>query len=216
MFTGLVECMGKLVSLRQINSEKLANAELGMSVDDVRIRVELNSPTQDTDAQGFCADVKVGDSISVSGVCLTALDVSENGFSADVSNETLRLTSLGQLKEGASVNLEKALLPSSRLGGHFVSGHVDGLARITDISDDARSQRWVFTAPLALMRYIAVKGSVCLDGVSLTVNEVHGDIFSVNLIPHTLVKTTLAHRSLGDYVNLEVDLIARYLDRLRG
>ena len=218
MFTGLVECMGMLVSLqpsggKNVGDEHVGDEKLGS---DIRIRVELDPQTENAGANAFCADVHEGDSISVSGVCLTALDVSENGFSADVSNETLRLTSLGQLKAGASVNLEKALLPSSRLGGHFVSGHVDGLARVTRISHDARSQRWEFSAPPALMRFIAVKGSVCLDGVSLTVNEVHEDRFGVNLIPHTLAKTSLAQRSVGEYVNLEVDLIARYLDRLRG
>lgn len=213
MFTGLVECMGKLVSLQPSGSE---NALVDNGASDIRIRVEVDSPAENSGANVFCADVQEGDSISVSGVCLTALDVSANGFSADVSNETLRLTSLGQLKVDASVNLEKALLPSSRLGGHFVSGHVDGLARVTNISHDARSQRWEFSAPQSLMRFIAVKGSVCLDGVSLTVNEVQDDRFGVNLIPHTLAKTSLAKRAVGDYVNLEVDLIARYLDRLRG
>lgn len=208
MFTGLVECMGTLVSLQRIGDENVGG--------DVRIRVELDSVMENADANAFCSDVRAGDSISVSGVCLTALDITDSGFSADVSNETLRLTSLGQLKAGASVNLEKALLPSCRLGGHFVSGHVDGLACVTRISDDARSQRWEFSAPPALMRFIAVKGSVCLDGVSLTVNEVEGDRFGVNLIPHTLAKTSLAQRAVGEYVNLEVDLIARYLDRLRG
>ena len=212
MFTGLVECMGKLVSVQPSGGEK-ALVDNGGS--DIRIRVEVNSEAENA-ANAFCADVHEGDSISVSGVCLTALDVSASGFSADVSNETLRLTSLGQLKAGSRVNLEKALLPSSRLGGHFVSGHVDGLARVTNISHDARSQRWEFSAPQSLMRFIAVKGSVCLDGVSLTVNEVQDDRFSVNLIPHTLARTSLAQRAVGHYVNLEVDLIARYLDRLRG
>ncbi len=222
MFTGLVECMGKLVSLQASGGEKALadndsdNSDSDNSGSDIRIRVEIDSLAENSSANAFCADVREGDSISVSGVCLTALDVTNSGFSADVSNETLRLTSLGQLKAGASVNLEKALLPSSRLGGHFVSGHVDGLARVTSISHDARSQRWEFSAPQSLMRFIAVKGSVCLDGVSLTVNEVQGDRFGVNLIPHTLAKTSLAQRAVGDYVNLEVDLIARYLDRLRG
>jgi len=213
MFTGLVECMGKLVSLQSRGGKNVGDEKVG---GDIRIRVELDSETENTGANAFCADVREGDSISVSGVCLTALEVSASGFSADVSNETLRLTSLGQLNAGASVNLEKALLPSSRLGGHFVSGHVDGLARVTSISHDARSQRWEFSAPQALMRFIAVKGSVCLDGVSLTVNEVQDDRFGVNLIPHTLAKTSLAQRAVGECVNLEVDLIARYLDRLRG
>ena len=200
--------MGKLARLQQtgknVGGENIESCDL-------RIRVELGSGTRE-----FFADVHEGDSISVSGVCLTALDISDDGFSADVSNETLRLTSLGQLNVGASVNLEKALLPSTRLGGHFVSGHVDGLAQVTNISQDARSQRWEFSAPQALMRFIAVKGSVCLDGVSLTVNDVTETSFSVNLIPHTLAKTSLTDRKVGDFVNLEVDLIARYLDRLRG
>lgn len=209
MFTGLVECMGKLASLQALGSEKVGGG-------DIRIRVELDSHPVSGGISDFCADVREGDSISVSGVCLTALAINSTGFSADVSNETLRLTSLGYLKAGARVNLEKALLPTSRLGGHFVSGHVDGLARVTSVTQDARSQRWEFSAQESLMRFIAVKGSVCLDGVSLTVNEVIENRFSVNLIPHTLAKTSLTERKVGDAVNLEVDLIARYLDRLRG
>ena len=198
--------MGKLASL-----QKSAGAS-----GDIRIRIEVDGLTASVGAGDFCADVAEGDSISVSGVCLTALAITSSGFSADVSNETLRLTSLGQLNIGASVNLEKALLPSSRLGGHFVSGHVDGLAQVLNIRVDSRSQRWEFAAPQSLMRFIAVKGSVCLDGVSLTVNEVIDNRFSVNLIPHTLAKTSLTDRKVGDFLNLEVDLIARYLDRLRG
>lgn len=198
--------MGKLASLQNSAGES----------GDIRIRIEVDALAASFDATGFCADVGEGDSISVSGVCLTALAITSSGFSADVSNETLRLTSLGQLIVGASVNLEKALLPSSRLGGHFVSGHVDGLAQVISIRHDSRSQRWEFAAPESLMRFIAVKGSVCLDGVSLTVNEVIEEHFSVNLIPHTLAKTSLAKLTVGQMVNLEVDLIARYLDRLRA
>ena len=209
MFTGLVECTGKVASLQALGSEKVDGG-------DIRIRVELDSQPVCDGVSGFFADVREGDSISVSGVCLTALAITLTGFSADVSNETLRLTSLGYLQAGARVNLEKALLPTSRLGGHFVSGHVDGLARVTSVTQDARSQRWEFSAPQPLMRFIAIKGSVCLDGVSLTVNEVSQDLFGVNLIPHTLAKTSLTDRKVGDFVNLEVDLIARYLDRLRG
>ena len=209
MFTGLVECTGKVARLQALGSEKVDGG-------DIRIRVELDSQPVCDGVSGFFADVREGDSISVSGVCLTALAITLTGFSADVSNETLRLTSLGYLQAGARVNLEKALLPTSRLGGHFVSGHVDGLARVTSVTQDARSQRWEFSAPQPLMRFIAIKGSVCLDGVSLTVNEVSQDLFSVNLIPHTLAKTSLTDRKVGDFVNLEVDLIARYLDRLRG
>ena len=127
----------------------------------------------------------------------------------------MRLTSLGAQPVGGIINLEKALLPTTRMGGHFVSGHVDGLATLLSIENQARSQRWVFQAPAELMRFIAVKGSVCLDGVSLTVNEVTGQQFSVNLIPHTLEKTSLTHRQIGEQLNLEVDLIARYLARLQ-
>ena len=209
MFTGLVECVAVLQSLQAQNSENADGC-------DVKIQIELQSDQVSATTAAFFDDVREGDSISVSGVCLTALNVTGKGFSADVSNETLRLTSLGQLKSGANVNLEKALLPTSRLGGHFVSGHVDGLAQVVCITLDARSQRWEFSAPMSLMRFIAVKGSVCLDGVSLTVNEVIENRFSVNLIPHTLAKTSLTDRKVGDFVNLEVDLIARYLDRLRG
>lgn len=195
MFTGLVECTGEI---RQITAK---GGDLSM-----RFAVP----------EGFCADVGEGDSISISGVCLTAIDVDAFGFCADISGETLRLTSLGQRSVGDWVNLEKALLPSSRLGGHFVSGHVDATATVHSISEQARSQIWEFELPAALMRFIAVKGSVCVDGVSLTVNTVDARRFSVNLIPHTLSKTTLAQRQVGDQVNIEVDLIARYLARLNG
>jgi riboflavin synthase len=132
----------------------------------------------------------------------------------DVSNETLSLTTLGVLREGDPVNLEKALRLSERLGGHLVSGHVDGVARIVSIEPDARSQRWWVEAPRDLSRYIAAKGSVCLDGVSLTVNEVGGTRFSVNLIPHTVEVTTFARRQPGDALNLEVDMMARYVERV--
>ena len=161
-------------------------------------------------------DVREGDSIAVSGVCLTALDLTTATFAADVSNETLSLTTLGALAAGAAVNLEKALRLSDRLGGHLVSGHVDGLGRVVSIDGDARSQRWVFEAPPALARYIAVKGSICIDGVSLTVNEVEGARFAVNLIPHTQAVTTFRDSRIGNAVNLEVDLMARYAERLHS
>ena len=161
-------------------------------------------------------DVREGDSIAVAGVCLTALDVTSATFAADVSNETLALTTLGRLVAGDAVNLEKALRLSDRLGGHLVSGHVDGLGTVVTIDEDARSQRWVFEVPAALARYIAVKGSVCLDGVSLTVNGVDGARFGVNLIPHTQAATTFGARRVGAAVNLEVDLMARYAERLSG
>ncbi|HEX7129783.1 MAG TPA: riboflavin synthase, partial [Rhodanobacteraceae bacterium] len=132
----------------------------------------------------------------------------------DVSKETLSLTTLGALREGDAVNLEKALRLQDRLGGHLVSGHVDGVGRIASIEPDARSQRWRIEAPAELARYIAAKGSICMDGVSLTVNAVEGSRFEVNLIPHTIEVTTFANRKAGDRVNLEVDMMARYLERL--
>jgi riboflavin synthase len=158
--------------------------------------------------------VHVGDSISVSGVCLTMLEPYTSGFFADVSQETLSLTTLGRLRAGQAVNLELALGLEARLGGHLVTGHVDGMARLVSRHQDARAERFDFEAPAQLARYIAKKGSACLDGVSLTVNEVNGARFSVCLIPHTLEVTTLGSLQPGDPVNLEVDLIARYLERL--
>ena len=157
---------------------------------------------------------QIGDSISVSGACLTMLEPGASGFFADVSQETLGLTTLGQLREGQAVNLELALGLEARLGGHMVTGHVDGKARLVSRHEDARAERFEFEVPDRLTRYIAKKGSVCLDGVSLTVNEVDGSRFSVCLIPHTLEITTLGGLATGDEVNLEVDLIARYLERL--
>lgn len=155
-----------------------------------------------------------GDSISVSGTCLTMLEPTATGFHADVSQETLSLTTLGELSEGQAVNLELALGLEARLGGHLVTGHVDGKARLVSRVEDARAERFVFSVPGRLTRYVAKKGSVCVDGVSLTVNEVDGVKFSVCLIPHTLEVTTLGALKPGDEVNLEVDLIARYLERL--
>jgi len=155
-----------------------------------------------------------GDSICVSGACLTMLEPAGACFHADVSQETLSLTTLGQLREGQAVNLELALGLEDRLGGHLVSGHVDGMARLISRREDARAERFEFEVPQSLARYVARKGSVCLDGVSLTVNDVDGCRFGVCLIPHTLEITTLGGLQPGDEVNLEVDLIARYLERL--
>jgi len=160
------------------------------------------------------ASAHVGDSISVSGTCLTMLEPGESEFFADVSLETLSLTSLGQLRPGQAVNLELALGLEARLGGHLVTGHIDGKARLVSRHPDARAERFEFEVPERLARYIAKKGSVCVDGVSLTVNEVDDSRFEVCLIPHTLEVTTLGGLEAGDEVNLEVDLIARYLERL--
>jgi riboflavin synthase len=160
------------------------------------------------------ADVAIGDSIAVGGVCLTAITVDGSQFAADVSTETLSLTTLGTLRVGDAVNLEKALRLADRLGGHLVSGHVDGIGHVVRIDDDGASQRWTFSAPAPLMRYIAIKGSISIDGTSLTVNTHHGDTFGVTLIPHTIAHTTFGARKAGDAINLEVDLVARYVERL--
>lgn len=162
------------------------------------------------------ADVALGDSISVSGCCLTVVSIEGDTLAFDVSNESLALTTLGGLRAGDAVNLEKALRLADRLGGHLVSGHVDGVGTLVAIEPDARSQRWAIEAPPALARYIAPKGSICIDGVSLTVNAVDGARFEVNLIPHTVAVTTFRDRRVGDRVNLEVDLLARYVERLRS
>lgn len=193
MFTGIVQAIGRIESREARGGDQRLVIEAGdLGLDDVR----------------------EGDSIAVAGVCLTALDIDGTRFAADVSNETLSLTTLGALAVGAAVNLEKALRLSDRLGGHLVSGHVDGMARVVAVEGDARSQRWTFEVPPPLARYIAAKGSVCLDGVSLTVNTVEGARFSVNLIPHTQAATTFGQRGVGDAVNLEIDLMARYAERL--
>ena len=193
MFTGIIQALGRITRIEPRGG-------------DVRLHIETGSLD--------LSDVAPGDSIAVSGVCLTALEPSVQGFFADVSNETLGLTTLGDAAEGDVVNLEKALRLADRLGGHLVTGHVDGLAEVTAIEIDARSQRWCFRVPSGLSRYIARKGSVCIDGVSLTVNAVDGDEFEVNLIPHTQQVTTFSQRRVGDAVNIEVDLMARYAERL--
>jgi riboflavin synthase len=160
------------------------------------------------------ARIQLGDSISVQGCCLTVVEVQERSFAADVSRETLALTTLGALAVGTRINLEPALRVGDELGGHLVSGHVDGVARLIALSEDGRSRRLVFEPPAALMRYIARKGSVTLDGVSLTVNEVAASSFGVNIIPHTQTVTTLGTLTPASSVNIEVDLFARYVERL--
>ena len=193
MFTGIVAATGKLVSRDSYDG-------------DLRIRFEV--PPE------LMAGCKIGDSISISGVCLTMLEPDANGFSADLSVETLDKTSLGNRRPGDKVNLELAMRASDRLGGHMVSGHVDGLARLVSRSEDGRSERFLFETDRSLARFIASKGSACLDGVSLTVNDVDDNRFSICIIPHTLTVTTLGSLAEDEVVNLEVDLIARYLDRL--
>ncbi|HQU15575.1 MAG: riboflavin synthase [Chromatiales bacterium 21-64-14] len=193
MFTGIIEAVGTVAALETCGA-------------DARLRVATGALD--------LADVAVGDSVAVSGVCLTAVALSGDGFWADVSGETRARTVLADLDVGTPVNLEKALLPTTRLGGHLVSGHVDGIGEILARRADARSVRFRIRAPGTLARYIAAQGSVCVDGVSLTVTEVHGAEFGVNVVPHTLEQTTCAGFRPGRRVNLEVDLIARYLERL--
>jgi len=159
-------------------------------------------------------DVKPGDSIATNGVCLTVVDFGDQWYSADVSRETLSLTTLGKLKPGSKVNLEKAMAVGDRLGGHIVSGHIDGMGTVIDVHQDARSWRYRLRAPDSLARYIAHKGSICVDGVSLTVNRVEQSDFELNIIPVTLKETVFGDYRPGSDVNLEVDVIARYLERL--
>ncbi|MGH8229917.1 MAG: riboflavin synthase [Steroidobacteraceae bacterium] len=193
MFTGIVQDVGRLVS---------REARGG----DVRLLIAFDR----FDPSG----ISVGDSICVQGCCLTAVELKDRVFAADVSRETLSLTTLGDLKLGSPVNLEPSLRAGDPLGGHLVSGHVDGIGEITAVSGDARSTRIEISAPAGLSRYIARKGSVAIDGVSLTVNEVVGATFGINLIPHTRAVTTLGALRIGTRVNLEIDQIARYLERL--
>ncbi|HEX3602631.1 MAG TPA: riboflavin synthase [Steroidobacteraceae bacterium] len=160
------------------------------------------------------ARLSVGDSICVQGACLTVTRKQGSGFFADVSRETLSKTTLGKLIAGSSVNLEPSLRAGDALGGHIVSGHVDALGVLSRLEQDARSWRMVFELPTQLARFVAAKGSICINGVSLTVNAVEGARFDVNIIPHTLNVTTLGELRVGDEVNIEIDLIARYLERL--
>lgn len=193
MFTGIIQSLG---SVRRLNR---GGADAVISVDAPGLDLEL---------------AVMGDSIAVNGVCLTAVAVGDGGFEADVSGETLSRTTLGALSVGDRVNLEQALLPTTRLGGHLVSGHVDGVGRVASRRDDGRSLRFEIEVPERLTRYIAEKGSVCVDGVSLTVNRVEGVRFAVNIVPHTASHTTFGMYRAGDRVNIEVDVLARYLERL--
>lgn len=193
MFTGIIQDLGKVVS----REARGVDARLTIATQ----RMQLSN-------------VAIGDSICVQGVCLTAIAIAGNTFSADVSNETLSLTTLGDLQPNSPVNLEPSLRAGDPLGGHLVSGHVDGIATVSSVARDGDSLRVTFTAPEPLSRYIARKGSVTLDGVSLTVNEVNGPTFGVNLIPHTQAVTTLGQLRPGARVNLEIDQVARYVERL--
>lgn len=193
MFTGIIQSVGTIQAMQQRGGD---------------MRITFNVGKLDM------SDVGLGDSIAANGVCLTAIEFDDNSYTADVSNETLSLTSLGQLSIGSEVNLEKALTLSTRLGGHLVSGHVDGLGEVIDLYEDARSWRFRIKAPDEIAHYIADKGSICVDGVSLTVNKINGSIFELNIVPHTISETIIKHYVAGTKVNLEVDVIARYLERL--
>ena len=193
MFTGIIQAVGSIQS-----REKRAGDA----------RLKINTGILDI------TSMSLGDSVAVNGVCLTAVDVSSNSFSADVSIESLSRTTLGDLKSGSKVNLEMAVTPTTRLGGHLVSGHVDGIGEVIKRWDDARSERFIIRTPDKLAKYIAEKGSICVDGISLTVNGIAGCEFELNIVPHTLDSTTMGDYKVGQHVNLEVDIIARYLERL--
>ena len=193
MFTGIIEAVGQVVALQPKNG-------------DLRLRIKTMNLN--------LADVHLGDSIATNGVCLTVVDLPGDGYWADVSRETLDNTTLPQWKIGQRVNLEKALTPQTRLGGHIVSGHVDGVGEVVSRHPDARSERFRLSAPKALAKYIAHNGSITIDGTSLTVNKIDGAEFELNIVPHTIAHTVMGDYKVGSSVNLEVDVLARYLERL--
>ncbi len=193
MFTGIIEALGSIAATEQVQGD---------------LRLYIRTGSLDL------SDVALGDSIAVNGVCLTAVDLPGDGFWADVSRETLAHTRFPDLKPGEQVNLEKAMQPSGRLGGHIVTGHVDGLGKVKSRQEDARSIRFEIEAPADISRYIAAKGSITVDGTSLTVTAVEGNAFQLNIVPHTAQETILAGYQAGRQVHLEVDIIARYMERL--
>lgn len=192
MFTGIIESLGKVESVQSVGG-------------DVRLRIgtELDM-----------SDVHLGDSIATNGICLTVIEWGENWYAADVSRESLNRTTLGTWNVGQRVNVEKAMLPTTRFGGHIVSGHVDAVGEITVVREDARSIYYEVTAPAEIAKYLAEKGSVTVDGISLTINHLRGNIISLNLIPHTADRTNIGTWKTGAKVNLEVDVLARYIERL--
>lgn len=193
MFSGIIEATGTISSITSMESDSRFVFDTG--------KLDLS-------------DMQIGDSIAVNGACLTIIEKTEQSFSADLSGETLALTGFSDLQEGARINLEKAMQLSDRINGHLVSGHVDGLGVIQSMRDEGRSWRVDIEVPADLSKYIARKGSVTVDGVSLTVNQVEGNIFSVNIIPHTWNETIFSQYQTGTRVNIEVDLIARYLEQM--
>jgi len=195
MFTGIIEAVGTVAAIE-------------MKGGDMRLYIRT--------AQLDLADVKLGDSIATNGVCLTAVELPGDGFWADVSRETLAHSRFEKLQVGERVNLEKAMMPQSRFGGHIVTGHVDAVGEIMKRSDDARSIRFSVRMPASIQRYVAAKGSITVDGVSLTVNALDGGCFELNIVPHTAQETIIDGYAAGTKVHLEVDIIARYLERLLG
>ena len=193
MFTGIIQAEGTIAKIEPQNG-------------DVKMTIQTGKLDM--------SDVLLGDSIAANGICLTAIEFGSDYYVADVSGETLKVTTAANWKVGTPVNLEKALTLQDRLGGHLVSGHVDGVGEVKSISQDARSWRYAIEAPLEICKYIAAKGSICINGISLTVNKVEGCVFDVNIVPHTRAETTIKHFELGTKVNLEVDLLARYLERM--
>lgn len=193
MFTGIIEAVGTI-------------AEMSSKGDDMRLRIQAGILDLD--------DVKLGDSIAVNGVCLTVIDLPGDGFWADVSAETLMRSIMPRLRVGSPVNLEKAMQATDRFGGHLVSGHVDGTGKIVGRQDTGRFTKLRLQMPPALAKYIVTKGSICVNGVSLTINAVKGNKFDLTIVPHTLQETTLGDCQVGTPVNLEVDMVARYVERM--
>ncbi|MDC2888243.1 riboflavin synthase [Psychrosphaera sp. 1_MG-2023] len=193
MFTGIIEATGKIKSLSKLGG-------------DLKVTIE----SSDLDM----SDVKLGDSIATNGVCLTVVEKLSNGFVADVSNETITNSGFRHYQIGQAVNLEKAMLATSRFGGHIVSGHVDGIATIAAIIDNGRAKDIWINAPAALLKYVITKGSITVDGISLTINNVEAGQFKLTVVPHTASQTTLSNAVTGSSVNIEIDIIARYLEKL--
>jgi riboflavin synthase len=193
MFTGIISAIGDIASLEERGG-------------DVRLTIRSGNLN--------LTDVQLGDSIACNGACLTAVELTDEGFVADVSVETLNLTTIGNWQTGSRINMEKAMQATDRFGGHIVSGHVDGIGEVVALEEDARSWRFRLRAPREIAKYIAHKGSITVDGTSLTVNIVEGAEFELNIVPHTMQHTVMGDYKVGTKVNLEVDLVARYLERL--
>ncbi len=191
MFTGIVEEIGKVKELKK----------------------GINSMILTIEAERIMSDLKLGDSVATNGVCLTVTELGKNFYKADVMHETMRRSSLGSLKAGSKVNLERAMSANGRFGGHIVSGHIDGIGKITNIQKDDNAVWYTINAPQSIMRYIVEKGSIAIDGISLTIAKVENDSFQVSIIPHTLKETILSDKGVGDIVNLENDIVGKYIEK---